>query len=162
MSSFLLVLLFTSPAYVLPLVLGPIILRTFRKDPLARFAGFFSMKPVVATPLWILLGISFSDLNFPGRLLQLQTIIVGLGLTLILMWEFRALLKSERKTVFLLLACDSVRWINTLLWTLRTGNMTGQMPFYLAGLIFTNVYALMAFFVMRSRARRRSSEPVGI
>lgn len=55
----LIILIFALPAFVLPLIIGPIIPRFFRDVALSRFAGWLTKKPLVATPLWAMFMLSW-------------------------------------------------------------------------------------------------------
>jgi hypothetical protein len=147
----LLVMVFTWPAYVLPLILGLTTRFYFKKDELSRMAGWFSLKPILATPLWALM-ISIGNSTHLSRDLQAALgLIPGIGLTLWIVWKYRHLLRTETGTVTLLLLGDALRWLNSFAWVIDNAL---DSPFYTAGLILPNAYALMAFVIAWLRKRR--------
>jgi hypothetical protein len=115
-------------------------------------AGWFSLKPLLATPLWALIV----DLEGRTRFYQtheaLPTLIPALGLTLWIVWKYRHLLRTNTGTILLLLIADALRWLNSFTWL--TINSDAGSPYYTAGLILPNAYALMALMIVWLRKRR--------
>ena len=146
------VMLFTSPAYVLPLILGPVLLRRFREDDLSRMAGWFTLKPLLATPLWAWIVDLEGGTGFYLPLDAFPTLIPGIGLTLWILWKYRHLLRSNMGTIILLLVGDALRWLNSFAWL--TIDSDAGSPFYTAGLILPNAYAVMALVIVWLRKRR--------
>lgn len=148
----LVVLIFTAPAFVLPLILGPIILRSFGADTLSRMAGWFSMKPLLATPLWALIVTLEGRTTFHQALDAAPTLIPGIGLTLWIVWRYRHLLRTELALVILLIVMDVPRWLNSFAWL--TIDSSADSPFYVAGLILPNAYAAISLAIAWLRQRR--------
>ena len=152
-----LVLLFTSPAFVLPIILGPIILRRYREDELSRLAGLFTLKPLLATPLWGLIFSLEDRLSLAPSLKLAVTLVPGIGLTLLILWATRRAFAAERRTGLLFLAADALRWLNTFAWLLFSASLGRSSPdvLYVVGLVLPNAYAVMALLMMRSRRKGR-------
>jgi hypothetical protein len=148
------ILVFTSPAYVLPILLGPLILRSYRADPLGGLAGAFTLKPLAATPLWALLLFLSDRMGLPDQLAPLVVLIPGIGLTLIIVRLYGQVFRSEKRIAFILLACDALRWLNTFFWSLLSGDLSAQTPFHIIGLVLPNAYAIMAIAILSYRARQ--------
>ena len=85
------------PILMVPARLGIGLLTTNRNDPLSRMAAFFTLKPVVATPLWgaILIWTRSYNLNENG-LAFLLSMLPGAILTLLIVWKFRPLVRGAQ------------------------------------------------------------------
>jgi hypothetical protein len=154
----LLILIFVWPAFILPILIGPIILRVFRRDNLRRLAGLFTLKPVLATPLWAaayLVGDTLTGSYWIGYALSMLPALV---LTLLIVRSCRQAFATDRSMALLLLAGDAVRWLNTLAWQVLSEDIGFSTldPYYLAGLILPNLYALMALILLWVRARNQT------
>jgi hypothetical protein len=71
---------------VLPLIIGIIILTRFGKEKPIRLIAFFTLKPVLAYPLWVLIRFSISPLRFglmPGPPNPLGDILLDLRASLL-------------------------------------------------------------------------------
>jgi hypothetical protein len=146
------VMIFTCPAYLLPLILGPILLRRFKDDELSKMAGWFTLKPLLATPLWALIVDLEGRTRFYTTLDALPTLIPAIGLTLWIVWKYRHLLRTNLGTVILLLIGDALRWLNSFAWL--TIDSSSGSPFYTAGLILPNAFAVMVLVIALLRKRR--------
>lgn len=153
---FLMVMVFTSPAFVLPLILGPVILRSY-KDELGKFAGWLTLKPLIATPCWALMLELLDKFKLPKDPGQALSLLPAVVLTLLISWKFRGVFKAER-TVFVFLAADALRWLNTYVWMHFDGRAQLTDPFLLAGWILPNAYAVMALIIL-VRRKKQSDQP---
>jgi len=149
------------PAFVLPLIAGIAILIYFRGDPIRGLAGAFTMKPVLATPVWLYIILTITEVGNRG---SPPTLIPGIGLTLLLLYLFRRLFRTERKAFLLLLAGDAVRWLYSLaylrFWMGSLGDLTLKDPPFLVGILLPNAYALMAFLFLWIRRTAGRPEQV--
>ena len=150
-------LAFTLPAFILPLILGPILLRRYRDDDLSKLAGWLTLKPVLATPLWALILGSMSSFTAFPALKEALTLIPGIGLTLLILWANRRLFAAEKTTGLMFLLADALRWLNAFAWVYFSASlgMSAPDPYYVIGLVLPNAFAVMAFLVMRSRRKGR-------
>jgi hypothetical protein len=155
MAMALLILLFTWPAYVLPIIIGPVILRVFAGDPLGKMAGVFTLKPLVATPIWALIVVMGNDSKLSPDIRELLTLIPGIGLTLILVLVFRRLFETERNIAFILLGADALRWLTTFVFVKSHGDPGDAL--YVAALIMPNAYAVLALVILWLRSRQQNS-----
>ncbi len=153
--SILLVLIFASPAFVLPLIIGPIILRLFHDDELSKIAGVFTLKPLVATPLWALTLALFGKSTPPEDIAQVLSLIPAIGLTAAIVWRFKHSFKTDARIASVLVGADAVRWLNTFAWMQFGAHPRITDPFLLAGWILPNAYAVMALVILWLRARRQ-------
>jgi len=153
------------PAFVLPVIAGPVILRFFRDDPLRGPAAAFTLKPLVATPLWLLFLLNLGDPG-PGYQTSPVTMIPGIGLTLVILYAYRHLFRTERNIFLLLLGADAIRWLYSFA-ALRFGALTiyelsVESPPFLIGVILTNAYAVMALMILWLRRKRREASKQAI
>ena len=128
------VLIFTWPAYVLPLILGPIILTLFRRDDVSRMAGWFTMKPLLATPLWAMMLAWGENANVSQEFKAVMGLIPGIGLTLWIIWNYRHVLRTDTEIVILLLIGDALRcrrvkqFLGVLQCSHKPGATAAQLP----------------------------------
>lgn len=150
--------LFVYPAFVLPVILGPLVLWLFRSDELARLAGLFTLKPLLATFLWAFLYfLGDQGLSLPRSLTRLLTLLPGIILTLLILWGGRRFFRTESATILLFVLADALRWLNSFLFLLGSGidGWSDPGPNYIIGLALPNLYALMVLVVLWLRSRRR-------
>ena len=150
-----LVLIFTSPAFVLPLILGPIILRKFVDDSLSRLAGVFTLKPLVATPLWALSLVLLDELKLPKDIGPALSLIPAIVLTVMIVWRYNNLFKTETRIASVLAGADAIRWLNTFAWMQSGGHARITDTFLMAGWILPNAYAVMSLVILWLRARKQ-------
>ena len=153
------VLLYVSPAFLLPIILGPIIQRSSR-DELGRLAAWFTLKPVPATVLWVTTLVWLANgLRIDTNAAEVLSLIPAVTLTGVITWRFRNLISTNAGVLFVLLSIDALRWLNTLAWMRHGGQIPlVDDPFYVLGLGLPNVCAVLAFAIMRRRARQRRME----
>ena len=156
LSATVFVIIYVWPAFILPLILGSILLIRFRQDNMSRVLGWLTLKPIAATFLlaWYLaiFGSSEGDIPF-------FALIPGPLLTFIISFRFRNLFKTQKLLFGLFLGLDALRWINTFImlspWvqpSYHPDNLRGS-SFYIIALILPNVYALIAMSTGLLRAR---------
>jgi hypothetical protein len=150
--SLTLVMVFASPAFVLPLILGPIILYYY-KDGTGKLAGWFTLKPLLATPLWVITAVLLGDLNLPLGLIAALSLAPAVLLTLLIVWRFRRSFQVDSRIPFAFVAADALRWLNTFT-LIHFGSTTLNDPFFLLGWILPNAYAIMALVLLRLRKKQ--------
>lgn len=143
------------PAFILPLIVGPILLIKFRDDDLSRAAGWLTLKPVLATFLWALIFVSTDSTEATYYL----TLLPGVILTLIIAFSFRHLFKSETLIFSMLLLLDAIRWTITFVmfgpWLeIPIDPVDPEGLLYLMALIIPNFYATLSLIIGIFRARR--------
>lgn len=149
----LLVMLFTWPAFVLPIILGPIILYRY-KDDLSKLAAWFSLKPLLATPLWAIASAWLAETRINQEIAKILSLLPAVALTGIIVWRFKHLLRNEVGMVSLFLGADAIRWLNTFAWMQFDGRGQLNDPFFTAGWILPNVYSIMALAIVWLRSRK--------
>lgn len=148
-------LFYLSIPFWIPAAIG-LYLLTSRQNALGRLAGFLTLKPIIATPIWVgilsLLHASAVD----AQSIALWSVLPGASLTFLALVIFRRLFLSLSPrfilAVFLILL-DCLRWINSGLLTFTaslpynrtTDTFTGI--FALIGLIFPTAYAVIALTI---------------
>lgn len=147
----LLILRFAALAFVLPVVVGPVILLSHRDDALARLAGVFTLKPLAATPLWALIVTLRPDIFSSAQQTTslLLTLVPGIGLTLLIVWAFRQVYKLEPIRACVLLGADVIRWLSTFVMVLM-----GPTLFFVVPLIIPSAYAILAAVIVSARSGR--------
>ena len=106
------------PVFLIPFVVGSLIVRRSSPQSLTSFAGWLTLKPVWATPLWLLFY-SQIDMNRAGTPSEYQNTILayssalpGLLSTLVLLWLHRGGLgRQNLGLLVLLLLLDFLRWV---------------------------------------------------
>lgn len=104
------------PALILPLALGVYLLRKHRL--IHRFIGFFTLKPVIATPIYIALIIIGSLLTQSSQTYfgAYLAIVPGLVLTVLIVRRYKLFFTGEyRKVAITLLVMDLLRWGSAIL-----------------------------------------------
>ncbi len=143
-------------AFILPLIIGPLIWFKFRSDDTSRAAAVLTLKPIVAT---FLLGASIA-LIYQKNAVNL-TFLPGLLLTLVIVVKFRRLFRSAPVVFALLLAADAVRWLYTFfMYSPWSGEPPDDLspavgPLFAFALFLPNAYAVLALAVAMVRARQR-------
>jgi len=134
--------IFCASPFILPCFLGIRILGQ-ASDDFSRLAGWLTLKPLIATPLWFfLVDATFSgDWSRPGPAYVL-TALPGIGLTLILVLIFRSVFQSHSSATRMLLALDTVRWGSSFLMGLLPGSIKLLLAFI--ALAMPTVFALFA------------------
>jgi hypothetical protein len=137
----------TWPAHILPLIIGIVLLRTLRDSPLSGLLGLFTLKPLLATPLWasLLYVVEDSSGLLHGPLGPLITLLPGIGLTLLILLNQRRNLRYAGWLLIPILVLDALRWINSFLYALNQLSLQWHYPYGLTvGLFMPNLFAVMA------------------
>src|SRR5215475_9008649 len=116
-----LIYLACASVFVIPLILGIILFRRC-KDGLGIMAVWLTLKPLLTTPLWILILGLFNENHV---IAVFASILPGALLSLAAFKAFRPLFghSQTRWTARRLLILDCVRWLNTLAIMLLPGGM---------------------------------------
>ena len=174
--------LITLPFWI-PVLIGLSLVARDTTDGLARMAGLLTLKPILTTPIWYVIWASldafFSQTSAlasiplgagltPRTALVLRRLIPalastlpGASLTLLTALVFRSRLSGSRaRDARLLLVLDCVRWLNSFLLVLTVSSDSELSSFIcsyaaLIGLGLPTVYAVVAYSVVMSGARRR-------
>jgi hypothetical protein len=158
---FLLIMIFLWPAFMLPVILGSLILRQYGHDPLGRMAGMFSMKPLAATPLWALIFAMGDRQEISFAVTQVISWVPAILLTLLLAILFRRVFSTDRRLAWVLIGMDAVRWLNTFTGVALNRALGGALStFYLAGIIIANAYPVVALIILWVRARGGDREQI--
>jgi len=135
---------------ILPFVTGLLMLILLRKDKLSLLAALFTLKPVIAYPIWwrlaILLTVDPPE-GMSAPISSFLSILPAILLTAVIVFPFRALFKQEWLS-WVWLGGDVLRWMNTFLlfaFPFSTGAMLGF------GLMFPSIYALLTLAIMTIR-----------
>ena len=161
--NFVYIFVLTLPAYILPLIAGPLILVFFRKDPFSRMAAFFTLKPVIATPLWILLYQLTLSIHYTYHTFAfyLATLLPGFLITLILVYGYRFLFRSSPLVFSLLVGLDVVRWSYTFFLFLPVLGFSpvelAKNPWFIIALVLPNLYTGMALSLVLFRQKRKQA-----
>lgn len=138
-------------AILLPFIMGVRMSMSYSNTWFPQFAGLMTLKPLLATPIWLLICSATSVISGVGILL---TLIPGIGLTLWIGWAYRSLLKDEntRQAAIWLYVLDAVRWINSFLILIASGTYVRIAPlssgvsgnFAFVGIVLPSIFALVA------------------
>jgi hypothetical protein len=151
--------------YLLPaLIIGIYLIVKFKENDFARFAGIITLKPLIATPLWLLIfnwvdyNFGIGELSFP----ILLTALPGVGITLIIIIFFRSLFKSPyNNQVLVLLGGDTLRWGSTFFIYSRSYTMNtlgvGIIATFMA-LALPTIVALTAYGLCRVAIKQNNSQ----
>lgn len=167
----MILLIYGSPAFLLPLTCGLLILWRYRQNSVERLAGIFTIKPLIATPIWALIASlvtssrstwtssplygSTYDSSYLSTPLYWLTLVPGLGLTIAILCLFRHLYRGKSMSAFVLLGCDVVRWTTTFLLYPAWMNFVLWPATYWIGLLLPNLYALVAVGIIVWQSRQR-------
>ena len=130
--------------FILPLIIGLALVH--RAPGVSRLAGWLTLKPVLATPLWFLLGAATfrGDWSRPS-LAYAVTALPGVGLTLVLVWVFRSVVRWRANgPLWLLLVLDTLRWGSSFLFGLVEA---AKLSLLMVSLAMPTVFALCAWMV---------------
>lgn len=120
-----------------------------RRNEFSLMAGLLTLKPILTTPLWLMIISALQGSAVIHALIPLFSILPGASLTFIAVAIFRRLFFGPMLTsAMLLIVLDCLRWINSGLLTAvgSSYNAIASMAciFGLIGLIFPTAYAVVA------------------
>ncbi|MCP4595270.1 hypothetical protein [Neptuniibacter sp.] len=146
-----------APSLLIAAIIGFRILSESR-NRFATMAGLFTLKPIIATPLWAIIA----EFNF-GRpihvgvfeLEHLFPMIPGVGLTILIVIAFWPLF-LRYKSAFVLLGLDIVRWGNSYLLQRSADQLF--LVTIIVGLAMPAVFAVVAHMLVRESAELNSVE----
>ena len=127
-----------------------------RPDDLGKLATYLTLKPIVATPIWVaiistLLPPAIHELE-PAHFL---TILPGAGLTIVIVLMHRHVFTGPRAgSAKVLLVLDCIRWLNSFLLILPYGGGTNGLLnclFAFVGLAMPSVLAVVALILTTSQ-----------
>lgn len=145
---------FTFPLLLLPLIVGVYLLWHSSSSPLTYFAALLTLKPLLATPLWLAL-IELSVM--PSWTHPIPDVVLhalpGLSLTILIVWICRASLKAQYAgRIATLLVLDTVRWSSSVLSQTMNRPYGSQLLFILS-VSMPSVFAVAAWLLSRGLAR---------
>lgn len=149
-------LVFVGPALVWPAIAGFFILTSYPDDPLGKLAGFFTLKPLVATPLWVML-LLFPQVPGGPANWSLWSLLPGAVLTLMIVANFWRLFAPPSLLASAFLAFDVLRWGTTFMLVGRIGRDADLLFFLLliAAYLLPSGYGAIAWVVLIVRQNRR-------
>ncbi len=143
-------LFFLSIPFWIPAAIGLYLVANRRND-LSLMAGLLTLKPIIATPLWLVIISSLQGSTVGDALIPLGSILPGASLTVLALAIFRPLFFGSRSTsARMLIVLDCIRWINSCLLTGANfrpyKDAIGPLAciFALIGLIFPTAYSVVA------------------
>lgn len=144
------------PVLVIPIIVGPMILRSFPEDPLGKLAGVFTLKPIVASAVLAVLLLNPWNKADPGDVAH-WSVLPGAGLTVLIVWKFRHLYVPATPLAYLFLAADFVRFGNTYVWLRALGAEATDVALYslVAASLLPSAYAILAVVILTIRRNRR-------
>ena len=144
-----------SPFLVLPLLVGIYLLIRSTSSPLNFFLGLMTLKPLIATPLWLyILGSFIFRPSYQTTILDVvRQALPGISLTLLILLICRTKLKGQ--SIFLIMALlilDTLRWGSSVLiftpFFLRDGasetNGTSWLSLVSLSLSMPSIFAIVA------------------
>ncbi len=153
----------TWPIFILPVILGLLVLIKYRSFRICQAAGIFTLKPIIATPIWgALLFLSWNN-EVPYYL----TLLPGAIFTITIVFSFRRLFLTNPRIFTLLLLTDVLRW----LMSFTLASSPGQRPFNFSGstqfitlsaYVFPSIYAMMALFIGIFQTKRQKLQQPSI
>jgi hypothetical protein len=120
-----------------------------RPNRLSLMAGLLTLKPIVATPIWLaILANSFNSVPHRIELAHFLSVLPGASLTLAVVIVFRSLFSGPRAGIArTLLVLDCARWLNSFFMVLpfsSRGNGVFGVILALLGLTLPTVFAIVA------------------
>jgi hypothetical protein len=144
---------------LLPFVAGIVLLVWFRKDELDRLIALFTLKPVLAYPLWFYItttiGTYWYD-NWFDNIKQLLgswlPLIPAIILTIGIIYTFRNMFTHPLAWLFL--GLDILRMLNTFILASSDEMDNFSFPF---GLVLPSMLAILALIIVATRSKTVNS-----
>ena len=147
-----------APFMIAPLIIGKQLLARNSASALPQFAGWLTLKPLITTPIWLLLvGLTFSGDWFKPSPAYLLTALPGIIGTLIIVASYRSELCWSCGAEWVLLVLDTVRWGCSLLWGLSA--QSNGLGCALIGLMLPSIYAGVAWILCNTNLSDSTTEP---
>jgi hypothetical protein len=127
---------------LLPFLIGLIMLILFRKDAVSRLVGMFTLKPVIAYPLWFLLFLT--DLSNSNSLIYVIGLIPAVLLTIGIVLLNRKVFAKSLIPAAIFLGLDALRMLNTLLTWAGLGDENPLPILFYFGLALPSLIAVAA------------------
>ena len=105
------------PLLLLPLIVGVYLFGRPASSPLIHFMALMTLKPVLATPLWlVMIELSVTTARTPPIPEIVLQALPGISLTLLIVWTCRARLRGQPADIITtLLILDTLRWGSSVL-----------------------------------------------
>ena len=131
--------------FIVPLIVGSYLLYKYKSehDRMLLMAGLLTLKPILTTPIWLLIASrTYNELQ--PQIAAFLGILPGASLTALTVLGFRSQFSGRHAgRAWTLLAFDSVRWINTFLYASTSMGVTAIL-----GLALPTIYALLVTIVL--------------
>lgn len=144
---------------LLPLVIGIILLIGFRSDELHALIALFTLKPVLAYPIWFYITTEIETVwydNWFDSVKQLLggwlALIPAIILTIGIIYTFRKMFVQQLAWIFLYL--DILRMLNTFILSSSDRMDNFSFPF---GLVLPSVIAILALTIVVVRNKKMNS-----
>jgi hypothetical protein len=144
---------------LLPFLIGLIMLILFRKDAVSRLVGMFTLKPVIAYPLWFLLFLT--DLSNSNSLIYVIGLIPAVLLTIAIVLLNWKVFQRSMIPAAIFLGLDALRMLNTLLTWVGVGDEKPVPILFYFGLVLPSLIAVAAlvFAIVRRVSPGRGQTP---
>lgn len=151
------VVLFIFPFLILillvPLIIGISLLRNNLPLGFRHMLGTFTVKPIVATPFWFSMIEIIVAPNWRRPIPDFFVLAIpGIGLTLLILWIYRATVKKHVGLVLLVLLLDSMRWGSSSIGVVmyQTGQQEGTIMMF-AGVVMPTIFAIAILMIISSQ-----------
>jgi hypothetical protein len=156
----LLIVIFIVLPLLLPFIVGIVLLVWFRKDELNRLIALFTLKPVLAYPIWFYItstiGTHWYD-NWFDNVKQLLgswlPLIPAIIFTIGIIYIFRNMFTHQLAWIFL--GLDTLRMLNTFILASSDEMDNFCFPF---GLVLPSIIAILALIIVVVRTKNVSSD----
>lgn len=153
--------------FIIPFMLGIIIL-FHAQDRFAQFAGWMTLKPLLATPLWFFVT-SWLATNASPRLAIYVNWLPGTALTVLLVIAYRQVVlgDSTHPAALRLLGLDFARWISTAVMyaTFNIATVTSSNDFSSLGacliplaIFMPAIFAVVAYYSVYTASKHKNDD----
>lgn len=147
-------------ACIIPLIVSIMLFR-HATTPFVRLLTLLTFKPIITTPLWLLIMSLLPDTGdrIPAPVAVVPILylpiwftvealvplpLIGIGVTSVLLWSFRSRLRTmPRVALLLILMLDLLRWGSTYLSTLLHGDAINM--FTVPAIVMPTIFAVVAW-----------------
>jgi hypothetical protein len=142
------------PIMLIPIIISVIILRKATAFSFPQMVGIFTLKPLVATPLWLN---SMEIIAQPSWRHPIPDFLVltapGIILTLAILLVYRSCLRKELAgVIMILLILDGIRWSSSSL-SITLDRVYGNAFMGILSFVMPTVFAIAALWLAKSSAQ---------
>ena len=99
------------PILLVPAIIGIYLLRKNATLSFQQMLGIFTLKPIVATPLWLSMIEIIANPTWRHPIPDFLVLAApGIGITVLILWVYRTAVKEHVGAVLFILLLDSIRW----------------------------------------------------